>query len=677
MKIAKRNKKDLVDFDKDKIVQAIIKSMSECEKGIDEDLAWDIAEEIENEFEDIETIPTVESVADRVEELLAENGRFDASRKYILYRDERNKLRTQEWQMNDLQRDVYEKKYRFENESFDEFIDRVSGGNESISKLIRNRDFLFGGRILAGRGIDRNVSLANCTTLPPVEDNIESIFNSAKELARMFSYGQGCGIDISKLRHKGAKVNNASKTSTGAVSFMQVFDTVSDVIGAEGRRAALLIAMDANHKDILDFINIKNDLNKINNANISVKVDDDFMKQDTEEKKKVLKAIAESSWATGEPAILAWDNNKRWHLLSEDDEYKIEGVNACSEYPTTGYGTCLLGSVNLSNYVLNPFTKYAKINKDKLEKDIQTIVVGMNEVLDEAIPTHPLQKQREVSRDYRQIGIGVMSLADMFIKMGVKYGSEESIEVASEVMGVVRDNAFISSINLAKTRGSFPKFNFEKMSKSEYFKSLPKYIREEIATHGIANSSLLSIAPAGSISLLVDGSNGLEPLFATSYFRTTKSLGAIDKEYKVYASVIQELMKVKGITKEEDLPTYCVTAHNLDPFDRIKLQAELQKYVDLAISSTINLKEDTSVEVVEQIYKVAYEKGLKGVSIFRDGCLRVGILNTSQIKEEEVNNSKTNHSTEDLEVCPECGGKMVHSGGCSECLSCKYSPCSI
>ncbi|HZJ98548.1 MAG TPA: ATP cone domain-containing protein [Tissierellaceae bacterium] len=690
MKIIKRDGVNLVEFDREKIVNAIIKAMGECDKGIDEDLAWEIAEDIELEFEDSDTIATVETISDRVEELLAENGRFDASRRYILFRSERAKVREQGWEMNDLQKDVYESKYRHNNESFDEFVFRVSGGNEKIAKLIRNKDFLFGGRILAGRGIDRNVSLANCTTLPPIQDNIESIFDTAKQLARMFSYGQGAGIDISNLRHRGAKVNNASKTSTGAVSFMQVFDTVSDVIGAEGRRAALLIAMDADHKDIYDFINVKNDINKINNANISVKVDDEFMKQDTQEKRDVLNALAKSSHATGEPAILAWDNNKKWHLLSDDDEYELQGVNACSEYPTTGYGTCLLSSVNLSNYVLNPYTKQAKINLEKLSKDIQNIVIGMNEVLDEAIKTHPLQEQRDVSSNYRQLGIGIMGLGDAFIKLGIKYGSKESLDISRIIMEAIRNNAFISSINLSKKFGAFPKFNYEKMSKSAYFKTLPLDIQEGIKLHGIYNSSLLSIAPAGTLSLLCDVSNGLEPLFATHFTRTTKSLGAIDKEYFIYPTVIKEVMEHLDIKEISKLPDYCVTAHDIDPFDRIDLQSVLQYYVDLAISSTINLKEEATVETVEEIYKYAHKKGLKGVSIFRDNCLRVGILNTTENKKDVNRLNKIDELKSELDKlaleelndnpnnCPICGSKnLFHSGGCQICQDCGYSPCSI
>ncbi|HZK00740.1 MAG TPA: ATP cone domain-containing protein, partial [Tissierellaceae bacterium] len=548
---------------------AITKAMGETELGVDLFMAGKIAEEIYHISKERVEPLDIEEIQDLVEHSLMEKKRFDVAKRYIIYREERSKERSKKWDMSELQEDVYEQKYKFENESFGGFLDRVSGGNSEIRKLIQQRDFLFGGRILAGRGINRNVSLANCTTLPPVQDNIESIFDTAKELGRMFSYGQGAGIDISNLRARGAKVNNASKTSTGAVSFMEIFDVVGNVIGAEGRRSALLIAMDADHPDIMEFINVKNDLNKVNNANISVKVNDDFMKQDTPKKREILREIAKSSHATGEPAILGWDNMKRWHLLSADEDYVIDGVNACSEYPTIGYGTCLLGSINLSNYVIEPFTENARIDIEKLSKDTMTIVIAMNEVLDEAIPTHPLPMQREVSADYRQIGIGIMSLADMFIKLGIEYGDKESLEVVNIVMGTIRDNAFIQSIELSKVDGSFPKFNFDKMSKSSYFQSLPKLIQEGIKEYGIRNSSLLSIAPAGTISLLVDGSNGLEPLFANSYTRTTKSLGAVDKEYKVYAGVIKELMEFKGIKDEWDLPSYCVTSRDIRPKNRI------------------------------------------------------------------------------------------------------------
>lgn len=635
MKIKKRNNQ-IIDFDKNKIVQAIVKSMNECERGVDEDLAWSIAEEIENEFEDSNVIPTVESVSDRVEELLAENGRFDVSRRYILFREERTKLRNRIWEMNDLQKDVYDKKYRYEKETFDEFINRVSGGNEQLAKLIRNRDFLFGGRILAGRGINRNVSLANCTTLPAIEDNIESIFETAKQLARMYSYGNGVGIDMSKLRHRGAKVNNASKTSTGAVSFMEIFDSVGNVIGAEGRRAALLIMLDAMHKDIEEFITVKSDTNKITNANLSVKASDDFMALNTQRKKEIMKKISEYAWDNGEPALLYWQNIKNWHLLSHDDEYIIDGVNACTEFTTTAYGTCLLGSINLSNFVINPYTDDAYIDYERLKYASRIVTIGMNEVLDEAIPTHPLEKQREVANNYKQIGVGIMGLGSAFIKLGVKYGDSNSITITSKIMETIRDNVILQSIELAKKYGAFPKYNYDKIKDAPYFQSLPEYIRNEIKAHGLYNSTFLSIAPAGSISLLADVTNGLEPLYALSYNRTTKSLGATDKVYKVYPKEIQELMDAKNIFNEADLPEYCVTAHDIIPRDRIDVQAEIQKYTDLAISSTVNLGEKTTPEEIEDIYVYAYEKGLKGVSVFRENCARIGILQSSAKEDEST-----------------------------------------
>lgn len=689
-KIKKRNG-EFVDFDSSKISKAITRAMRETEKGVDETLANDIAKDINDKVYEPTWIVgdvTVEIIQDMVEEYLMDSDRKDVAKQYILYRNERAKLREQSWEMNDLQRDVVNNKYRHNNESFNSFIKRVSGGNKDIAKLIRNRDFLFGGRILAGRGIDRNVSLANCTTLPPIEDNIESIFDSAKQLARMFSYGQGAGIDLSQLRPEGAKVNNASKTSTGAVSFARVFDNVSDVIGAEGRRAALLIAMDANHKDILDFINMKNDIDKINNANISVKVDDNFMKQDTKMKRKVLHEIAKGSWATGEPAILNWDNNKKWHLLSHDEDYVLAGVNACSEYPTIAYGTCVLGSINLSNYVLNPFTKNADIDIERLAKDVKTVTIAMDEVVDETIPSHPLQAQRDVGTNYRSIGIGIMGLADMFIKLGLEYGKEQSLQVVELIGKTLRDNAYETSVLLAKEKGAFPKFSYSKVKNSPYFKSLPQHIKDGIKEYGIRNNSLLSIAPTGTLSLLCGVSGGLEPIFATSFTRTTKSLNDEgDKDYKVYTKVISDLMDYYGLDDERDLPDYCVTAHDLDPFERIELQSRLQHYVDLAISSTINLNEDATVEDIEEIYKQAHKKGLKGVSIFRNNCFRVGILNTDKPKrdkldridelKEELDALANEQLKENPDKCPMCGGELKHSGGCSECLDCGYSPCSI
>ena len=325
--------------------------MLETEKGLDKDLAWSIAEEIEDEFLNSDAIPNVESVQDMIEELLAYYGRFDVTRAYILYRDKKERLREYGWEMSSLQRDIYESKYRYEGETFDEFLSRVSGGNEIAKKEIRDKRLVPAGRILAGRGLDklgRKVTLSNCYVLPKVEDNIESIFDTAKYLARTFSYGGGCGLDISNLRPKGARVNNAASTTTGATSFMELYSMVTGLIGMKGRRGALMINMDVSHPDIEEFIDIKNDLDKVTKANISVNVNDEFMKAVENDEnfelyfkveasgeeikkevnaRKLFRKLAYNNWNVAEPGILYKSRIDSWHIMSEDETFEFAGVN--------------------------------------------------------------------------------------------------------------------------------------------------------------------------------------------------------------------------------------------------------------------------------------------------------------------------------------------------------------
>lgn len=326
MKVIKRTGQE-VDFNSDKIFKAINKASSETELGIDYELSREIADAIEDEIEDLDFTPNIEYIQNLVEDHLMQSDRRDIAKAYILYRQERAKLRNKGWEMTDLQRDIYEKKYRFEKESFDEFLDRVSGGNEFIKKAIRDKKFAPAGRILAGRGLDKlgkKITLSNCYVLPKVEDNIESIFDTAKYLARTYSYGGGVGFQISKLRPKGARVNNAASTTTGAISFTELYSLVTGLIGMRGRRGALMLNLDVNHPDIEEFIDIKNDLNKVTHANISININDDFMKavkdnskyelyfkvESTGEeiRKKVnarelFKKIANSNWNMAEPKL--------------------------------------------------------------------------------------------------------------------------------------------------------------------------------------------------------------------------------------------------------------------------------------------------------------------------------------------------------------------------------------
>ncbi|QQY79001.1 ribonucleoside-diphosphate reductase class II [Keratinibaculum paraultunense] len=709
LKVEKRNGM-IVDFDGEKIVNAICKAMAETEQGIDEEIAKGIANKAFDTFKNLGII-NIEKIQDFVEvELMRE--RPDVAKKYILYRDKRAKLRKYGWEMTDLQRDIYEKKYRYENESFDEFLTRVSGGNNYIKKAIKDKKFMPAGRILAGRGLDkygRKITLSNCYVMPKVEDNIESIFDTAKYMARTYSYGGGVGIDLSKLRPRGAKVNNAANTTTGAVSFMDLYSLVTGLIGMKGRRGALMLSMDCNHPDIEEFIDVKNDLNKINYANISVNVTDDFMRAVEEDKdyelyfyvdatgeeiRKIIKArklfrkIAENNWNMAEPGVLYQDRINSWHLMSEDDSFKFAGVNPCAEETLPAYGSCNLSSINLSEFVKNPFTSKANFDFKGFAEMVREGIIYLNEVLDENINLHPLKEQRELSRDLRQIGLGIMGVADMFIKMGIKYGSEESIELIHHIGKVLVNEALKQSALLAAEYGPFPRYNREAILKSPFLLSnAEEDVLELIKKYGLRNSQLLTIPPTGSISTLIGCSSGLEPIFQISYIRKSESLHGGDTYYRVFTPIVKEYMDKYNIVREEDLPDYFVTTLNLDYKARIDVQAAWQQYIDASISSTVNVPNDFTVEQVEELYMYAWKKGLKGVTIYRDGCARTGVLITDKTNlnrferieklQREINKLIEEHLKENPDVCPMCGGVLVHSGGCAECRDCGYSPCSI
>lgn len=708
-KVEKRNG-NIVFFEQEKIANAVLKAMTESDIGVDEKLAMDIGEKAYEKFKDLEVVD-IEKIQDFVEIALMMT-RPEVAKLYILYRNERAKLREKGWTMNDLQRDIYEKKYRYESESFDEFLTRVSGGNNSAKKAIKDKKFMPAGRILAGRGLDklgRKITLSNCYVMPKVEDNIESIFDTAKYLARTYSYGGGCGLTLSKLRPKGARVNNAANTTTGAVSFMDLFSMVTGLIGMRGRRGALMLNMDCYHPDIEDFIDVKNDLSKVNYANISVNVNDEFMKavENDEEYKLYFKVeatgeeiikkvnarelfnkLALNNWNMAEPGILYKNRIDTWNLMSEDEDFEFAGVNPCAEETLPAFGSCNLSSINLSEFVNNPFTKAAEFDYSRFKEMVKDGVIYLNEVLDENMNLHPLKEQREMSRDLRQIGLGIMGLADMFIKMGVKYGSKESLDLIHKVGRTMINEALRQSALMAKEDGPFPKYKAEAVLKSPFLTSnVDDDVLKLIKEYGLRNSQLLTIAPTGSISTLIGCSNGVEPIFQVSYTRKSESLHNEDTYYKVFTPIVKEYMDKNNLTREDELPDFFITTSNLGYKDRIEVQAAWQQYIDASISSTVNVPNEFTVEEVEELYLYAWRRGIKGITIYRDGCARSGILISDNAKKsrldkidelkKELDELAAEQLQEDPDNCPMCGGKLIHSGGCSECQDCGYSPCSF
>ena len=566
--------------------------------------------------------------------------------------------RLQEWlgEDNQLGIDIWHKKYQHDDESFDEWLDRVSAGDEDIKEEIEAKRFLFGGRILANRGLHKEgvkVTYSNCYVLPAPEDNIESIYDTASKLARTFSYGGGVGIDISKLAPKGARVNNTAKETSGAVSFMDLYGMTTGLIGQNGRRGALMISMDCHHPDLEEFIKLKSDLDKVTTANISIRMDDDFMCAVEEDRnvtlfydrpevgqtiekavnaKEIFDEVAFQNWDMGEPGVLFWDNIKNWNLLSNDDNFEYAGTNPCAEEPLPAGGSCLLGSINLSEFVCDPYTDHPEFDMATYRTTIRRAVRALNDVLDEGLPLHPLQIQRDTVRDWRQIGLGVFGIADMLVKMGLDYGSEKARKFCNIIANALASTAIYESVELAREYGAYPKYT-QKVFDTPYMKYIlfAESNREKHKDVGLRNSQLLTIAPTGTLSTMLGVSGGIEPFFATEWERTTKSLHGEDVVYKEHPRTIEELLKAQDT---DIIPNYVVTSGNIKPIDRIKMQAVWQRYIDASISSTINLPNDTTPEEVAEIYMQAWKHGLKGVTIFRDGCRRVAILNAPTKNED-------------------------------------------
>lgn len=883
-------------------------------------------------------------------------------------------MTVEEWlgKDNTLGVDIWKGKYQFEGETFDHWLDRVSGGDDEVRDLIIKKKFLFGGRILANRGTNQNgrkISLSNCYVIAPPEDNIESIFECATKLARTYSYGGGCGIDIGKLAPKGALIHNAAKETSGAVSFMDLYSTVTGLIGQGGRRGALMISIPCDHPDLEEFIKIKQNTDRVTKANISIRVTNEFMQAVAEKKPYTLKftrestgeeivkeidahevfmKMCEANWDWGEPGLLFWDNIENYNLLSEDKNFKYAGVNPCvsgdtliltshgyipikdlcdkdvlvwngyqysqvtphitgvdmpmykitfsdgtelrcthyhkfilkdknrieanklnigdkiikCDYPVidgritiptkeaytqgffmgdgsieenrkrksiklygekrklikyinycnsvycpsfdgefltldyndnynknnipdtsfsiqtrldwlAGYidsdgnrqgedggiaissinydvlmkvkrmlntlgcngavsvmrkegnrllpvndgtnntsiyhcqtsyrllinasnvkklvrlglsthrvsldfkpnrdasrfiqvtnieedgvcdvvycfnepinhsgifngiitaqcaeeplpagGACLLGSLNLSEFVI----ENKEFDYYNFECAVRIAVKALNDVLDEGLPLHPLQEQRKSVRNWRQIGLGIFGLADMLIKMGIKYGSPESIELCDKIGYTMAKTAMIESIDEAEEYGHYPKFNADAIAQSSFWRFHDmNTFNANLLADGLRNSQLLTIAPTGTLSTMLRVSGGIEPIFANYYTRKTESLHGHDQYYKVYTPIVKEYMDAHGLTDDSQLPDFFVTAQTLDYKDRIAMQSIWQKHIDASISSTVNVPQEFPVEKVKDIYMEAWKAGLKGITMFRDGCKRAGILTT-------------------------------------------------
>jgi ribonucleoside-diphosphate reductase alpha chain len=575
------------------------------------------------------------------------------------------------WLDTQLGQDIWTRKYQNGDETFDQWLDRVSNGDDAVKDLILSKKFIFGGRILASRGItDRKVTYSNCYVLPPVGDSIEEIYDTNKYLARTFSYGGGCGIDISQLRPKGSPVNNAALTTTGAVSFMETFNNTSQTIGQKGRRGALMISMDVNHAEIEDFINAKTQNKKLEECNISVRTDDLFMTRviaGDGNANNLMYKLAENNWNWGEPGMLFWDNINKETLLSEyikKGEFEFAGVNPCAEEPLPAGGSCLLGSLNLAEFVKDPFGKRPAFDIPSFKQAVKVAIRALNQVLDEGLPLHPLQIQRDSVAKWRQIGLGIMGFGDMLIKMRIPYGSDRCSNLIATIGMALCNTGLQESALLAKELGTFEAYNLDYILNSFYIQSKIKegVIYEEtidlIKAYGLRNSQLFTIAPTGSIGTMFGVSTGVEPIYDVNGFaRTTKSLNAEDKVYMEYPNIVQRAIEADDIDMLNNKPAYLIGAKDLDFMSRVKTQADWQVWIDASISSTLNLPKESPVEDVFKAYIAAHELGCKGLTVFRDGCKKEGILK-GVAKEEKPEPTQLNAIDTDINHCIAFGSKL-------------------
>ena len=579
-------------------------------------------------------------------------------------------MEIKEWLGNDNQvgYDIWTKKYQYNNENFEQWLERVSGGDHEVMRLIREKKFLFGGRVLAGRGVDVKQSYSNCYVCKAPEDNIESIFETCTQMARTYSYGGGCGVDISKLRPNGAKVNNAAKTSSGACSFMDLLSTVTGTICQAGRRGALMISISSEHPDIEEFTHIKSDLERVQKANISIRFSDSFLRAVEENKTYTLqfkndkcevtkdinardffREFARMNWDYAEPGCLFWDRIEHYHFLDHEPEFKYGGTNPCAEEPLPTFGACNLGSINLSEYVTMDFsingTEHNSFDIETFAKDVRTCVMALNDVLVEGIPRHPLKEQKDTVAELRQIGLGIMGLGDMLIKLHIRYGSPKAIAICNKIAHIMINEAVKASVDYRLQQQRNLRIHDPHIFWSEKTFRVSNFVKGTLdnetieyvcANGGMFNSQLLTCAPTGSLSTMLRISGGIEPFFSFTYSRKTQSLHGEDVYYTVYTPIVQEYMDKHNLKEESELPDFFVKAHDIPWKERVEMQSIWQHYIDASISSTVNLPNEATVDDVIELYLYAWKKGLKGITIYRDGCARTPVLTEKPKKESET-----------------------------------------
>ncbi|WP_457611612.1 adenosylcobalamin-dependent ribonucleoside-diphosphate reductase [Lutibacter sp.] len=569
---------------------------------------------------------------------------------------------------------------------------------EAIFEMFKDFKYIIPqGSVMSSLGNKNTIaSLSNCVVVPPVYDSYGGIFYTDQQLAQLFKRRCGVGVDLSNLRPNGASVSNSAGSTTGAVSFMNRFSNTTREVAQNGRRGALMLTMDVAHPDIEDFITVKQDLTKITGANISLRLSDEFMiavvndddftlrwpidskspkYTKTIKAKELWNTIIKSAHNTAEPGLIFWDRQHYYSTSSIYPGFKNSSTNPCSEIAMQGGDSCRLIAINLYSFVENPFTEKAKFNYKKFYKiayesqrlmddlvdlELEAVDKIFNKIMHDKEPLNIKQVEIDTwkllyktGKKGRRTGLGFTALADTMAALGKKFDTDEAIAVVDEIMKTKFKAEFDSSIDMAITRGKFEIFNPEIEKYSEFVQMIEKEfpsIYKRMMKYGRRNISISTVAPTGSLSMLAQTSSGIEPVFLLSYKRRRKvnqdddnakiayvdDLGDAYEEFDVYHPKLKKWMEVTGKTDYKESPYNGATATEIDWVKRVEMQALVQKYTTHSISSTINLASDVSVEMVGDIYIESWKKGLKGITVYRDGS-RSGILVSNDDKKKKNN----------------------------------------
>lgn len=584
------------------------------------------------------------------------------------------------WYDDEITQAILHNKYLHKGEkTFDDLVNRVSSIysddiKTDVKEALYNGDFCPGGRTLYAAGMKNKKKLtgSNCYCVDSPKDTLESICEIDYQISKIGSQGGGVGLALDYIRPKGSLINNSAKVSDGVAFCLHKYNQTGSQIGQGQRKMAIMIMLSCTHPDIEEFLHIKQNGEKLSAMNISIKFTDEFMEAVVQNKtvdlyfkvestgEEIIKTInakeffeefckTNKDW--GDPGSVFIDRVQKYHLLSGYEEYKIETSNPCSEFFAIGGNSCNLGSINLYNIVDYKFTNNSHINWNKLEYLVRLGIRMLDETLDYGYDMQPLDIHRKVIDDWRSIGLGVFGLADMFIALKQRYGSQESLNTLEQVFYKINLWALDESSNLAREKGTYGRYDCDKQKQSPLIQNLlntkdGEEVYHKIESFGLRNGTLLVIAPTGSLSMFMGRlSGGVEPLFKCYYDRTSHSGEEKDIVFRVYSKSVEELLKYNDLPltlSSEEIKQkfdFVVESYDINYNERIQIQSVMQKYVDNAISSTINLKAGTSIETIKDIFIKAWKEGCKGLTVFCEDAKRKSILGVKQkdkVKNEEI-----------------------------------------